>query len=35
MTPSLAAPAVSFDPGGDPATLGMQIARSVYGSLGK
>ena len=35
MTPSLAAPGVSFTPGGDPAALGMQIARSVYGSLGK
>ena len=35
MTPSLAAPSVSFTPGGDPATLGMQIAHSVYGSFGR
>lgn len=35
MTPHLAAPAVTYAPGGDPATLGAQIAHSVYGSIGK
>lgn len=35
MTPHLAAPGVSFTPGGDPAALGVQIAHSVYGSIGK
>lgn len=35
MTPHLAAPGISFTPGGDPAALGTQIAHSVYGSIGK
>lgn len=35
MTPHLAAPAVTYAPGGDPAALGAQIAHSVYGSIGK
>lgn len=35
MTPSLAAPAITFAPGGGPAALGAQIAHSVYRSLGR
>ena len=35
MVPTLHAPPVQLPPGGEPAALGAQTARSVYRSLGR